>query len=180
MQLYNKLSAEERRILIAQAGAERLTPSFYQYHQIQNPQIFRDHLFLHWNKLEVLGRIYVAHEGINAQLSIPALRFREFKDFLNEISFLKGVRLNIDIEQDNVSFLKLTVKVRDKIVADGLDDATFDVTQKGIHLNAEKFNTLLADPDSICLTCATITKVRSDILKERSHPMWTLLENPCL
>ena len=25
------------------------------------------------------------------------------------------------------------------------------MTQKGIHLNAEKFNTLLADPDSICL-----------------------------
>ena len=151
MQLYNKLSAEERRILIAKAGAERLTLSFYQYHQILNPQIFRDYLFLHWNKIEVLGRIYVAHEGINAQLSIPALRFGEFKDFLNEISFLKGVRLNIAIEQDNESFLKLTVKVRDKIVADGLDDATFDVTQKGIHLNAEKFNTLLADPDSICL-----------------------------
>ena len=68
MQLYNKLSAEERRILIAQAGAERLTLSFYQYHQILNPQIFRDYLFLHWNKIEVLGRIYVAHEGINAQL----------------------------------------------------------------------------------------------------------------
>ena len=76
MQLYNKLSAEERRILIAQAGAERLTLSFYQYHQILNPQIFRDYLFLHWNKIEVLGRIYVAHEGINAQLSVPALRFR--------------------------------------------------------------------------------------------------------
>ena len=79
MQLYNKLSAEERRILIAQAGAERLAV-FYQYHR-QNPQIFRDHLFLHWNELEVLGRIYVAHEGINAQLSIPALRFRNLRTF---------------------------------------------------------------------------------------------------
>jgi UPF0176 protein len=151
MQLYNQLSAEERRVLIAQAGTERLTLSFYQYHQIKNPQIFRDHLFLNWNEMDVLGRIYVAHEGINAQLSVPAPRFEDFKNFLDSISFLIGVRLNIAIEQDNESFLKLKVKVREKIVADGLDDNTFDVTQKGIHLNAEDFNTLLAEPDTVCV-----------------------------
>jgi UPF0176 protein len=70
---------------------------------------------------------------------------------LDSISFLKGVRLNIAIEQDNESFLKLKVKVREKIVADGLDDNTFDVTLKGIHLNAEDFNTLLAEPDTVCV-----------------------------
>ena len=151
MQLYNKLSAEERRELIAQAGTERLTLSFYQYHQIDNPKILRDYLFVHWDNLDVLGRIYVAKEGINAQLSVPGPRFDAFKAFLDDIDFLKGVRLNIAVEQDNESFLKLTVKVRDKIVADGLDDATFDVTQKGIHLNAEDFNTLLAEPDTVCV-----------------------------
>ena len=151
MQLYNKLSAEERRLLIEQAGTERLTLSFYQYHQIGNPQLFRDYLFLHWDTLDVLGRIYVAHEGINAQLSVPAPHFEAFKTFLDEISFLNGVRLNIAVEQDNTSFLKLTVKVRDKIVADGLDDATFDVTQKGTHVNAERFNELLADENTLCV-----------------------------
>ena len=151
MQLYNQLSAEERRILIAEAGTERLTLSFYQYHPINNPQLFRDHLFIHWNEMDVLGRIYVAQEGINAQLSVPAPRFDDFKDFLDSISFLKGVRLNIAVEQDNESFLKLKVKVRHKIVADGLDDNTFDVTQKGTHVNAVKFNDLLKDPDTICL-----------------------------
>tara|TARA_B100001175_G_C19514504_1_gene646321 strand:- start:6500 stop:7606 length:1107 start_codon:yes stop_codon:yes gene_type:complete len=151
MQLYNKLSAEERRLLIAEAGTERLTLSFYQYHQVENPQVFRDYLFLHWNEMDVLGRTYVAYEGINAQLSVPAPRFDDFKNFLNGISFLKAVRLNIAVEQDNESFLKLTVKFRDKIVADGLDDSTFDVTQKGIHLNALKFNTLLKDSDTICV-----------------------------
>ena len=73
--------AEERRILIAQAGAERLTLSFYQYHQILNPQIFRDYLFLYWNKIEVLGRIYVAHEGINAQLLFLRPASGNLKDF---------------------------------------------------------------------------------------------------
>ncbi len=149
MQLYNKLSAKERAELIDQAGTNRLTLSFYQYAKIGNPQIFRDHLFITWNALDVLGRIYVAHEGVNGQLSLPADRFNEFKMRLDSISFLKDIRLNIAIEQDNKSFLKLKVKVRDKIVADGLNDDTFDVTNKGIHLEAQKFNDIIEDKKTV-------------------------------
>ena len=149
MQLYNKLSAEERRELIARAGKDRLTISFYQYARIKDPKAFRDELFLVWDTMEVLGRIYVAHEGINAQLSLPAENFEKFKDHLDSISFLKEVRLNIAVEQDNFSFLKLKVKVRDKIVADGLNDDTFDVTDKGVHLDAKGFNQILDDPNTV-------------------------------
>jgi len=149
MQLYNTLSAKERETLIEEAGQERLTISFYQYAQIGNPVIFRNHLFIHWNDFDVLGRIYVANEGINAQLSVPAQNFEVFKKHLDTITFLKDVRLNIAIEQDNKSFLKLKVKVRKKILADGLNDATFDVTNKGIHVNAERFNELIEDPNTI-------------------------------
>ena len=153
MQLYNKLSAKERAHLIETAGKERLTLSFYQYTytQIGNPNLFRDYLFLHWNPMEVLGRIYVAKEGINGQLSLPAKNFETFKEHLDQIDFLKDIRLNIAVEQDNKSFLKLTIKVRDKIVADGLDDETFDVTQKGKHVNAEEFNKLLENENTICV-----------------------------
>ena len=59
------------------------------------------------------------------------------------------MRLNIAIEQDNKSFLKLKIKVRDKIVADGLDDNSFDVTNKGVHLNAAEFNSLTSAEDTI-------------------------------
>lgn len=149
MQLYNNLSAEERATLIEQAGKERLTISFYTYAKIGNPEIFRNHLFIAWNELEVLGRIYVAHEGINAQLSVPADHFQDFKTHLDSVSFLEDVRLNIAIEQDNFSFLKLKVKVRDKILADGLNDDTFDVTNKGVHVDAERFNTLIEDPNTV-------------------------------
>ncbi|HLW32254.1 MAG TPA: rhodanese-related sulfurtransferase [Aequorivita sp.] len=149
MQLYNKLSAREREILLEEAGEERLTLSFYQYAKIGNPHLFRNHLFIAWHGMDVLGRIYVAHEGINAQLSVPAKRFKEFKEFLNLIYFLEEVRLNIAIEHDLKSFLKLKVKVRDKIVADGLNDDTFDVRDKGIHVNAQTFNQLIEDPDTI-------------------------------
>ena len=149
MQLYNTLSAKERAALIEEAGKERLTISFYKYAHIGNTSVFRNHLFITWNTLDVLGRIYVAHEGINAQLSVPAEHFEAFKKHLDSISFLENVRLNIAIEQDNKSFLKLKVKVRKKIVADGLNDTTFDVTNKGIHVGAEKFNALIEDPDTV-------------------------------
>lgn len=149
MQLYNTLSAKERATLLEEAGEDRLTLSFYKYAKIGNPQLFRNYLFIHWNEMEVLGRIYVANEGINAQLSVPARNFQKFKDFLDDIYFLEGVRLNIAIEQDNKSFLKLKVKVRKKIVADGLNDASFDVTNKGVHVDAEQFNTLIDDPNTV-------------------------------
>lgn len=149
MQLYNTLSAKERAALIAEAGKERLTISFYAYAHIGNPPLFRDYLFIHWNALEVLGRIYVAHEGINAQLSVPGDNFEAFKKQIDSITFLEGVRLNIAREQDNMSFLKLKVKVREKIVADGLNDTTFDVTNKGVHVNAIEFNQLIEDPDTV-------------------------------
>ena len=79
MQLYNTLSAKERAALIREAGQERLTVSFYQYALIDNPEEFRNQLFVSWNALDVLGRIYVAQEGINAQLSVPAENFEDFK-----------------------------------------------------------------------------------------------------
>lgn len=149
MQLFNTLSADERAELIDQSGKQRLTLSFYAYAHITDPQQFRDSLFLAWNPLEVLGRIYVAKEGINAQLSLPADNFYTFKDHLDTIPFLKDIRLNVAVEQDDYSFLKLTIKVRNKVVADGLNDDTFDVTNKGIHLGAKDFNQMLEDPNTI-------------------------------
>ena len=149
MQLYNKLSAEERAEMIDRAGDSRITISFYQYHHIKDPQAFRDELFMDWDRMEVLGRTYVSSEGINAQISVPSKRFNEFKAHLDEIDFLNGIRLNIAIEQYNKSFLKLKIKVKEKIVADGLKDDTFDVTDKGIHLKADEFNNIIADENTV-------------------------------
>jgi UPF0176 protein len=163
MQLYNKLSAEERAKLIDESGDDRLTISFYQYHHIKNTKIFRNYLFVNWDEQEVLGRIYIASEGINAQLSVPANRFYEFKDFIDSIPFLNGIRLNIAIEQDNKSFLKLKVKIRNKIVADGLNDDTFDVTNKGVHLKAKEFN------DIISLENTVLVDMRNHYESEIGH-----------
>lgn len=149
MQLYNTLSAEERAALIDEAGKQRLTLSFYAYAKIEDPKKFRDDLFIAWNELDALGRTYVAKEGINAQMSVPAENLEAFRETLEKYDFMKDIRLNVAVEQDDHSFLKLTVKVRDKIVADGLDDDTFDVTDIGVHLKAKEFNQILEDPNTI-------------------------------
>ena len=149
MELFNKLSAEQRRELIKKAGDKRLTLSFYKYHKILNPQLFRDHLFVVWNELDVLGRIYIASEGINAQLSVPSKNLDNFKKTIDEVRFLKDTRLNIAIEQDDFSFLKLKIKVRNKIVADGLKDGEIDLSICGEHLNAKEFNSLVSKSDTV-------------------------------
>ncbi|MGY8939649.1 MAG: oxygen-dependent tRNA uridine(34) hydroxylase TrhO, partial [Flavobacteriales bacterium] len=118
---------------------------------IETPQLFRDKLFLEWNALDILGRIYVSFEGINAQLSVPSENLYGLKNQLDSISFLRDIRLNVALAHDNKSFLKLKIKVKNKIVADGLKDETFDVTNKGVHLNAQEFNTMLANPDTVCV-----------------------------
>ena len=113
--------------------------------------MFRDYLFQMWECLGVLGRIYIASEGINAQLSLPAKNIYLLKKILDEISFLKNVRLNIAIEHDNQSFLKLKIKIRDKIVADGLGNDEYDLKNNGIHVNASEFNELLNDKNTIAI-----------------------------
>ena len=152
MQLYNKLSAIERARIIDENSQERLTLSFYKYFKLGNPSLFRDHLFILWSDLDVLGRIYVAKEGINAQLSVLKENFEKFKISVNEITPLKDIRLNIAHENFSKSFLKLTIKIRDKIVNDGLDDSTFDVTRIGEHLDAKRFNEMLTNnKNTICI-----------------------------
>jgi len=151
MQLYNTLSKKERAELIKRAGDKRLTLSFYKYHFIKNPEIFRNFLFIELNKIDVLGRIYIANEGINAQLSLPSKFIKEFKNVIDGISFLKNIRLNIAIEHDDEAFLKLKIKIRDKIVADGLIDGDYDINKNGVHVDAENFNKLLVDKNTITI-----------------------------
>ncbi len=147
--LYNKINKEVLKEQLANSTEKRVTLSFYQYAQIPNPNIFRDHLFIEWTALGVFGRVYLATEGINAQISVPEKRFEDFKNQVYGIGFLEGVRLNIAIEDDGKSFYKLKIKVKEKIVADGLDDESFDVTKRGEHLDAENFNRLADDPNTI-------------------------------
>ena len=147
--LHNRISNEELKKRLMEETESRTTISFYKYFPIQNPQEFRDYLYKHLYNLKVFGRIYVAKEGINAQISVPQSNFEALKNFLYSIEPLNGIRLNIAVDDDGKSFWVLRIKVRDKIVADGIDDPLFDMSKKGKYVNAEKLNELLKDPSTI-------------------------------
>lgn len=127
----------------------RVTLSFYQYAHIADAQAFRDALFLKFDALEIFGRIYVSSEGVNAQISVLETQWDNYVTTMQSIPCLADVRLNKAIEDDGKSFWKLKIKVRDKIVADGLDDASFDVTNKGLHLDACAFNELTDQEETV-------------------------------
>ncbi|WP_126243593.1 oxygen-dependent tRNA uridine(34) hydroxylase TrhO [Chitinophaga rhizosphaerae] len=151
MALHNRVSATELKQRLAAETFRRVTVSFYQYAKISDPQIFRDDLYLALNQLGVFGRIYVASEGINAQISIPEHNYEAFRDHLYSIPFLNGIRLNIAVDDNGKSFWVLKIKVREKIVADGIDDPTFDMDNRGKYLDARAFNELSDDPDTVII-----------------------------
>ena len=138
--LRNKLSKEQALEKLNAESFFRKTVSFYRYVIIDNPEQFRDKLFEEWNALNCLGRIYVAREGINAQMNVPEHHWNDFIKCLHSFQELKEIPLKIAVEDDGKSFFKLTIKVRDQIVADGLAIDEYDVTDVGQHLNAEEWN----------------------------------------
>ncbi|MEO7312157.1 MAG: rhodanese-related sulfurtransferase [Chitinophagaceae bacterium] len=150
-QLHNRVSNAELRELMLQETEPRITLGFYQYHLIADPQLFRDKLWKGLTVLKVFGRIYVAQEGINAQISVPTSAFEAMKSYLYSFAFLNGVRLNIAVDDDGKSFWVLRVKVREKIVADGIDDPDFDVMKKGHYLQAKEFNELSEQPGTVVI-----------------------------
>lgn len=152
MKLHNRINRDElKQRIYEEDKTQRVTLSFYQYAHIGNVQLFRDHLYLLLDRVGVLGRIYVAHEGVNGQVSVPTDRYQDFCAAMDEVTFLTGIRHNIAREDDGHSFYKLMIKVRPQIVADGLSDSTFDVTNKGVHLSAKEFNELTDRDDTIVI-----------------------------
>ncbi|TVQ44705.1 MAG: rhodanese-related sulfurtransferase [Saprospirales bacterium] len=149
--LINRVNRDVLKKNIEEDKTPRKTLSFYQYFKIDNPYDLRDELFRKMDRLGVLGRIYIAEEGINAQISVPKERFDKLKELIYSYPPMDGIRLNVAIEDDGKSFFKLTIKVRHKIVADGLDDKTFDPSDRGKHLSAEEFNQLTEDPNTIVI-----------------------------
>lgn len=149
MALYNRVNKNELKKRLMEESFKRITVSFYRYVIIENPQELRDELFKQWNDLKIFGRIYLAKEGINAQMCVPEFSWDEFKEKLHAHPYFKNIPFKIAVEDDGKSFYKLAVKVRKKIVADGLNDGAFDVTNVGNHLTAKEFNEAMSLPETI-------------------------------
>jgi len=138
--MFNKLNKEQGIKLLEQENFKRKTISFYRYVILDNPNQLRDKLYTDWSELGVLGRIYLAHEGINAQLSVPENNWSAFKAIVDKNKYFSNITFKIAIEDNGKSFYKLTIKVRKQIVSDGLKIDEYDVTNVGKHLTAKQWN----------------------------------------
>jgi UPF0176 protein len=149
MTLHNKLSKEALKKILVAEDFKRITFSFYKYVMLEDADQLRDQFYASWTELGALSRIYLAHEGINAQMSVPEKNYPAFLAGLYADPRFDQVPIKIAVEDDGKSFYKLIVRVKKKIVADGLDENTFDVTNVGKHLDAQAFNEAISDPDTI-------------------------------
>lgn len=149
MHLYNKINSEELKLKLYAEAFTRRTISFYRYFLLDDPQLLRDQLYQDWAALNCFGRIYIAREGINAQMSVPEENFEAFSDTLKEYPIFHQIPIKYAIEDDGRSFYKLTIKVRPKLVADGLNDDAFDVTNVGKHLSALEFHEMVGSGQNI-------------------------------
>jgi len=138
--LHNKLNKEQAIARLKVENFKRKTISFYKYVLLSDLEVYRDSLFDAWKKLGVLGRVYIAQEGINAQISVPEYSLKSFRKSVDNYSELKDVSFKIPVQESDFSFYKLTIKVRKQIVADGLTLDQYDVTNVGNHLDAEQWN----------------------------------------
>lgn len=150
-QLHNRISRKELKERILTDPTPRTTISFYCYFKIDEPKMFRDQLYKDFTALGVMGRIYLAHEGINAQISLPTANMDAFRNYLYTIEPLNGLRLNVAVDDDSKSFYVLDIKVRNKIVADGIQDPAFDMANRGRYVDAEQFNQLTNDPNTVVI-----------------------------
>jgi UPF0176 protein len=149
--LHNRISRKELKSAIKNDPTPRTTFSFYNYTHVDDPEKFRNDLYRQFREIGVLGRIYIASEGINAQLSVPSSQIDSFKKIVHSLDGFDNVRLNIAIDDDGKSFYVLDIKLRKKIVADGIEDPSFDMRKKGQYVDAKKFNQLTEDPDTIVI-----------------------------
>lgn len=149
--LHNRISRKELKLRASQEHIPRITLSFYAYFPIDVPKNFRDQWYLQLNQWKVYGRIYIAEEGINAQISCPVDNFELLRSFIYSHPPLNGLRLNKAVEERENSFYVLDIKVRTKIVADGIEDPEFSMERKGRYVNAREFNELVKDPSTMVI-----------------------------
>ena len=146
--LFNKVNKLELKKLLEEESFDRITASFYRYIKIDKPNTFRDHLYDEWHKLKVFGRVYIAKEGINAQISVPDHNWEAFIMQLNRIKELTDMHIKKAL-QDGPSFYKLIIKVREELVAYGVPKESYDMNHVGKHLSTNEYNKALEDPGAI-------------------------------
>ena len=153
--LYNQKSKD---LLVKKLESEdfnRTTCSFYKYVTIVDPITFRDKIYEEFDNLEILGRVYIAGEGMNAQISVPDKNWGLFLKLISSIKLLYDVDIKTAIN-DGISFYKLIVKVKKEIVAYNIPKNKFNMDVVGEHLNTQQFNEAIENSNTTVIDMRNI------------------------
>jgi len=132
--------------------------SFYRFSEIEDPEEMKNKLMALWKPFRAVGRVYVAKEGVNAQMAVPSNVLSNFKRACETLPLFQGLYLNTDhlmTRQDfeeSQPFKNLHVRVRDQIVADGFKDS-LDWEKSGKEMPPLKWHEELNNPNNIVLDC---------------------------
>ena len=137
--------------------------SFYLFKPIEYPEEIENELRELWKPFKAVGRIYIATEGINAQMAVPSNVLSNFEKACQSYKLLSDVMLNTDHEitrqqyDENPPFKALHIRIRDQIVADGWKNTSniynFDWNKAGREMPPLEWHEKLDDPNSIILDC---------------------------
>lgn len=141
--LHNVISNKKLKSRMLCDNVPRITISFYKYFSITNTQTFRNDWYITLYNFNVFGRIYIAREGINAQISIPNNVYDNVKRFIRTYSNdLKNVYINRSLDNKR-SFWVLRIKVKKTILADNLCKELHHVHYDGVYLKSIDVNNML-------------------------------------
>ncbi|WP_186821872.1 rhodanese-related sulfurtransferase [Buchnera aphidicola] len=148
--LYNRISKKELKKKMLFNKEPRFVVSFYKYFLIKNTKEFRDEIYKNFYEYNVLGRVYVANEGINAQISIPVKFYFLVKNLLyNFTPELNDLFINKSLNHDSQAFSVLSIKIKKNIVNDGITNPLFNSKNVGIYIKSKQVNTMLNDRKTI-------------------------------
>ncbi|WP_247645445.1 rhodanese-related sulfurtransferase [Enterobacteriaceae endosymbiont of Plateumaris consimilis] len=153
MLLYNRISNFKLKKIIFKKNEERKILSFYKYFFINDPLSLRDNIYILFNALDILGRIYISHEGINAQISVPCYFYNIIKFFLYKLNpKLKDLYINLAIEHKKNAFWVLKVIHKKNILNDNIQNFNFlKFNIIGKYLNASQVNKMIDSKNTILI-----------------------------
>lgn len=146
----NNFDRETLEKKLAAEPFERTPVSFYRYVRLTDLPALRNELYRTWSEIGVLGRIYLAEEGINAQINVPEHQMKAFRASVDSFESFKDVPFKVGLVNTQ-SFIKLTIKLKQHIVAHGLSHNEYDIEQTGTYLEPEEFNQAMEDPETIVI-----------------------------
>jgi len=168
--LYNKKSKEELVNNLNSESFKRTTCSFYNYTPIKEPEVLRDKIYSYFESLNIFGRVYIASEGINAQISVPDYKWKEFIEGVRRLKCLINVPIKKAVS-DGISFYKLVVKVKKEIVAYGLSEHTYDMNKIGQYLNPEEFNKAIEEDNTAVIDMRNFYETEVGRFKNAEIPL---------